>query len=375
MRKKKLVLISESLGGGLRKHICQLLEHLDKEKFEIFLIHGTDNVDEVFEESKDRFKRNCHFISCDSLVRDISPFKDLRSYFFIKNQIKLIEPDIVHCHSSKAGAIGRVAAKRRKVPSVFYTPHAYSFLSKEIGKYKKRIYILIERILSRAYTTKTFTVSKGELDEALNENIDKKEKFTVIYNAIENTGFISKEECRKRLGLPPDAFVIGNLARLEFQKDPMLFLKSIEPIENTCKKSTFVWIGDGNLKNEVMHQITAMGLENKVYLLGFRKNADVLVGAFDVFLSTSHYEGLPYALIESIRAGVPIVATNVVGNNEIVQEGKNGYLFDNQDMNDLGLIVKSASELNSSSIKKNYNSRFSVDKMISKISLMYNNGQ
>lgn len=371
MDKKRIVLISESMGGGLRKHVVQLLSNLDKDKVELFFIHGSHTLDESFRNDYSHLEKNCKMFLCDHLIREISPKEDVLAYQFISKKIKEIKPDIVHCHSSKAGVIGRLAAKRRGVKKIFYTPHAYSFLAPEFSGKKKFLFIQIERFLSRFATTQTFCVSKGEMQAALEVNLDKTEKFQVIYNGLPEIDFPSKETIRAQLELENTAVVIGNNARMSEQKNPMFFMEIAQKMIRQNANWHFVWAGDGQLMRICQSFIKQNGLEKNIHLLGERPDSETIVIAYDIFLTTSQYEGLPYAPIEAMRAGVPILATNVVGNSELVIEGKNGYLIDLEWSEAVEEKLHKAAEMDAQMIQADFRQRFAIDQMLKQIETIY----
>lgn len=372
--KKKILLISESMGGGLRKHVVQLIENLDHDKFEIFFIHGIKTMDDAFVNHYETLKKFATIIPCPSFEREINPRKDLESYLFLVKVIKEIRPDIVHCHSSKAGVIGRLAAKQCGVKKVFYTPHAYSFLAPEFSERKKKIFILIERFLSRHATTQTFCVSKGEKASALLYKLDRNEKFSVIYNGLPDIKLPTKNEVKQRLGLKATDIVIGNNARMSEQKNPFLFMRIAKDLITKDSSYHFVWAGDGPLMNDVKNFIQDNRIEDNVHLLGDRKDSELIVAGYDVFLITSLYEGLPYAPIEALRVGVPILATDVVGNKEIV-DYNNGILFDLDDKKkavDIILNKNKLEILDKESIIYSFKKKFSLNNMKMEIERNYN---
>lgn len=371
MDKKRIVLISESMGGGLRKHVVQLLSNLDKDKVELFFIHGSHTLDESFRNDYSHLEKNCKMFPCDHLIREISPKEDVLAYQFISKKIKEIKPDIVHCHSSKAGVIGRLAAKRRGVKKIFYTSHAYSFLAPEFSGKKKFLFVQIEKFLSRFATTQTFCVSKGEMQAALEVNLDKTEKFQVIYNGLPEIDLPSKETIRSQLGLEKTAVVIGNNARMSEQKNPMFFMEIAQKMIRQNANWHFVWAGDGQLMRICQSFIKQNGLEKNIHLLGERPDSETIVIAYDIFLTTSQYEGLPYAPIEAMRAGVPILATNVVGNSELVIEGKNGYLIDLEWSEAVEEKLHKAAEMDAQMIKADFRQRFAIDQMLKQIETEY----
>lgn len=328
MEKIKVLLIAEAMSGGVRRHVVDLIGNIDGSKFDVTLLYGTGRMDEVFLAAKSSLEQKARLIESKYMQREISLGTERLAYREVKNVIAHIKPDVVHCHSSKAGILGRMAAKKAKVSKVFYTPHAYSFQAPEFTGPKNAVFTFLERYFSRHNTTKTFNVSVGEMQCALDKNIDQENKFTVIYNGIPDKDIPEKAQMRAKLNIPQDAFVAGVTARLNEQKDPLTFVKIAKEVLKVHSNSHFVYIGDGPLYDPVAAFIAENGLSGNVHLLGFRDDAEEIVAAFDVYLLTSLYEGLPYSPIESMRADVPIVATRATGNTELVTDGINGRLFD-----------------------------------------------
>lgn len=369
--KQKLLLIIEAMSGGAGRHVQDLISHLSQEKFDIFVIYSNHRTNPEFLEKIVTMNEQTTFISCDFLVREIKPKFDLLAYQFIAKKIKEIKPDIVHCHSSKAGVIGRLAAKRRGVKKIFYTPHAYSFLAPEFSGKKKFLFVQIEKFLSRFATTQTFCVSIGEMQAVLEVNLDKTDKFQVIYNGLPEIDLPSKETIRAQLGLEKTVVVIGNNARMSEQKNPMFFMEIAQKMIRQNANWHFVWAGDGQLMPLFQSFIKQNGLEENIHLLGERPDSETVVTAYDIFLTTSQYEGLPYAPIEAMRAGVPILATNVVGNSELVIEGKNGYLIDLEWSKSVEEILYKAAKMDSQMIKADFRQRFAIDQMLKQIETEY----
>lgn len=362
---KKLMIISETVGGGLRKHLLLLLHHLDLSQFsKIILIHG-NRYDEIFEDDISWLKQQgIELIQIPSLVRSLSISDDVNAYRQISKIIKDERPDIVHCHSSKAGIIGRFAAKIHRVPKIFYTPHGYSFQADEFSSMKRWLFVALERLASRLATTMTFTVSKGEKQLAVSKHVDIPDKFDVIYNGLPNLSY-DGGNLRSLLNIAKDAIIVGNCARISVEKNVNLFIQIAESFLKLYPQSHFVWIGDG--KNLAKYQ----NVHPNIHFIGFRKDSDELVADFNVFLTTSLHEGLPYAPIEALRVGIPVVASDVAGNNEVVIPGMNGYMYPLNDIKEAVSAIKKALEINTKCVKKDFAERFLLDNMIQKIEKYY----
>ena len=371
-KKIRVLLILESQGGSAR-HVIDLLRGLDHDRFETALIYGTSRIDSRFAQSLPQLEKVATLIPCDYLRREISVADDRRALSFIRRVISDYHPDVVHCHSSKAGALGRVAAKRENVPVIFYTPHAYSFQSPEFSGVKRPIVTFVERWLSRKATTATFNVSYGERGAALDANLDVSKKFKVIENGIGDEPVPTRDESRIELGLPLGVPVVGVTARFAPQKDPWTFAQIAVEVIQRNPDVHVVYMGEGPLMEDIVNYWSRMGVAARTHVIPARPDADMLVSAFDVYLLTSLYEGMPYSLIESLRAGVPVVATDVAGNNEVVVSHVNGELFPMADVRaGAEAVLKMIDHpLPSEAVCESFRERFTSSRMISRIESEY----
>lgn len=370
---KKVVLIAEAMLGGIRQHVFDITLGLDKKEYDVYLIYSDLRADETFFSQLDELNKNVTLIKCNEMLREIGAY-DIKAYKRITSILREIKPDIVHCHSSKAGIVGRLAAKRCGVKRIIYTPNAYAFQSPDISNVKKCIYVMAERFLAKYATDLTISVSKGEREQALRYKLDKPNKFELIYNAIPEVEIPSKAELRKRIGLSNDIKYVGFTGRCAAQKDPFTFLNIAKEIIARRENVEFMYIGDGELQEQMQDWVDENGLKSQIHLLGFRKDASEIVGALDVYLSTALYEGLPYSMIEAMRAGVPIIATDCVGNNELVIEKRNGMLFPIKDIETGVTCVLDQlyeKKIRSQDVIDTFKETFSIEKMINRLMMIY----
>ena len=366
--KIKVLIISEPGSGGVKRHVIDLLNNLDKDKFDIIYAYSKKRAsdDYLMEVNKLKDKIFCQEIRY--MQQPISIKNDSLAFVEIFKLINYINPNIVHCHSSKAGVLGRVAAKLLKVSKIIYTPHAYAFQNSNLSNLKKRFYLLVEKVLAQYCTTKTINVSYGEMKIAIDNEIDKKEKFIVIPNGIDKKEYkINKDDILKKLKITKNQIIVGNVARLDNQKNPLEFLKIAEIINEHNKKFKFFWIGNGILLKECQSYIEQHKLEN-VCLLPFNTETEKLITVFNIFLCTSLYEGYPYVLLDANANKIPIVATDVTGNNEIVKDNTNGFLYT------IGDISKAVKIIEQYDIWKNnlhFHKLDSIGQMINKIQNLY----
>lgn len=355
--KKKLLIVQEAM-GGCGRNVVDIVTGIDHSRFDVTVAYGTGRLDDYYRKALPEMENHATLIPIPELIRDISAPNDIKAWLRVHALIKQIKPDILHCHSSKAGVIGRSAVIGSRVAKVFYTPRAYAFQAREFSKPKKLLFVMLERMFSHLFTTCTFNVSTGERDIALQYGIDDPNKFKVVYNGIPDIALPSREEALQSLGLsglPQDAIIVGSTVRLAAQKDPMTFARIAKMVIERDPRAHFVCVGDGDLQDDVARFVEDNDLGGNVHLLGYRDDAERVVTAFDVYLLTSLYEGLPYSLVESLRAGVPIVATNVTGSNEVVRPGVNGYLFE------VGNVEDGARQVERVIAERSCNGRFSPD--------------
>ncbi len=374
--KIKIAIVVEAVLGGIRQHVYDIVCRLDKEKYDIYFLYSDRRADETFFEQKSELEKYAKLIPCNEMQREIG-IQDLKAYKKIINVFKEIKPDIVHCHSSKAGIIGRLAAKHCGVKKILYTPHAYAFQSPDISIIKKKVYITAERYLSKHACNLTINVSKGELNLAAEYKIDRAEKFTLIYNGIPELMLPDKSKLRNRLGLDNSKYYIGFTGRCAKQKDPMTFLEIAKSVSKRKPNVEFIYVGNGDMQQIMKRWISNNEMESQIHMPGFRKDASEIVGALDLYLSTALYEGLPYSMIEAMRAGVPIIATDVTGNNELVFENINGMLFPAGDVAEgCRMIEKQIKEhcISEKAVKETFMESFSINTMMKKLNMVYEIG-
>lgn len=367
---KKILIISESTGGGVRRHLLDLLNEINKTKYKVFMLYSKEGADSVFLNAIQKLKSDgIIFIESSQLERSKNLFKVILSVKELKRIVNEIKPDIIHCHSSIAGAYGRIATFNNKKIKKIYTPHAYMAQNPNLSLSKRRIFIFLEKIMNYR-TDMTINVSKGEREFAVDNKITTKDKSKVIYNGI-------NYEMPKKNKDPQKRKTIITVARMAPQKNPKMFIDIANKVLKKNKNCNFIYVGDGPLFKEMQSYINSLNLMENIQLVGFKKNVEHYLLSSDLYLSTSLYEGMPYSLIEAVANKLPIVATNVIGNNEIVEDGFNGYLVSIDNVNEAAeRIIELLSDdelrhkLSENSFIK-YSRDFSLGQMIKKIESVY----
>ena len=258
--------------------------------------------------------------------RGIYPWVDLLALREVTAHLAKGEFDIVHTHSAKAGALGRIAARRVGVPTVLHSFHGFPFHEFQ-ARPVRRTLIKIERRLARMTD---YFLSDGTVvaAEAVRLRIAPPDRIRAIASPVDDGIPKVTEQTRRRarrvLGLPLEAKVVGTAARLDGQKAPLDMVKAIALLGRD--DVYMVWVGDGDLRRKTERLIARHGLGERFLLLGNRSDVSSLLPAFDAFAMSSLYEGLPCAVVEAMTCGVPVVATAVNSVPEIVVSGKTGLV-------------------------------------------------
>ena len=309
--------------AGVGVYIELLASHIDDEKFEVFLIGNIEKEDfEILNKSKIPITK----IHID-LVREINLYKDLKSLLQIINKIKQLKPDLIHCHSAKAGILGRITGLLLNTPT-FYTPHAYSFLSTD-NKIKRSFYRIIEKLfrLSPAFT---LACSKSEYNRTIHELNFESRKVYLWPNSID----VPREDNLDKhdFSFPPN--YICSIGRPSYQKNIEMLIETINYIKKSIINIHLVIIGTGLpstfFQTRIESLINEYNLENNITLIPWIKREDVLkiIRESVLYLSSSRYEGLPYAILEALSCSKPCIVTNVDGNNDLIIENYNGFLVE-----------------------------------------------
>jgi glycosyltransferase involved in cell wall biosynthesis len=274
------------------------------------------------------------------LVSQISPAKDVRCLRLLTEQLADGGYDVVHTHSAKAGALGRLAAERAGTPRVVHTFHGFPFHEFQ-SRARRAAYVGIERYLGKR-TDVFLAVGGAVAAEAVRRGIAAPERIRVINPAIECPGTpaspAARAAARHRLGVPVGCKVVGTVGRVDYQKAPESFVDAVAAIGRPDVYA--VWIGDGPLRHEMEQRARRRGLQGRFVCVGHRDDVPALLAGLDVFMMASRYEGLPCAVAEAMTVGLPVVATAVNAVPDVVLPGETGLLASPERPQQLAAAVK-----------------------------------
>lgn len=308
-RKLRVLHVVEGFCGGVFGALQGMVNGAGDD-VEIVILHAMR--DATPQNYKKIFKPGTIFIESKYLTREISPIQDYKACRELSRIVKKVQPDVVHLHSSKAGAIGRLALNGKKIP-IFYSPQGYSFLMYQCSAAKRKMYYMLERMLGKR-TSITVASCKGEFESAKKVS----NRATYIDNGIDPEELDCFElDIEKR----STNLTVCTLGRVVGQKNPGLFNRIAERFPHI----RFIWIGGGELENE----LTSSNIEITGWLPK-DKALEIMMDA-SVFLLTSFYEGLAFSIMEAMYLKRLCVVSKIPGNVDAIEDGKTGYLCETFD--------------------------------------------
>ena len=297
------------------------VRHLDPERFEVTVVTGEGGPLTDLAEAA-----GIEVVLEPSLVPTISPRHDARALARLTDLFVRRGFDVVHTHSAKAGVVGRLAARRARTPLVAHTYHGFPFHDFQ-DRLHHAAYVAAERRLVPV-TDVVLAVGRGVATEALRRGLARPGSLYTVAPAVEGVCVerspATRARARELLELDSFSPVVGTVGRLDYQKAPEHFVEAVSRLRD--RDALAVWVGAGPQLELTRALLRRTGLTDRVRLVGERADVARLLPAFDVFAMASRYEGLPCAVVEAMRCGLPVVATAVNSVPDLVVPGESGLL-------------------------------------------------
>jgi len=322
--------------GGAQEIALLFCRHLAQRGFDVHLIAGTGGL--LDSEAARIPDVSTHFD--ESLARAVNPRRDLACLASLTRRLRALRasssgPMIVHTHSSKAGILGRWAAYRASANIRVHSIHGFGFNDTQPW-WTRRAYELAE--LATATVTHAFCpASEANRQVALRLGLLRGDKPTVVLPEAIDVGAYEPREgegtrVRDELGVSPAVPLVGMVACLKPQKAPLDFVRVAARLRAVHPQMHFFLAGDGILRTEMEAEIDRFELRGCFHMLGWRRDVRSLLGAADVLVLTSLWEGLPRVVLQAMAAAKPIVATRVDGTPEAIADGRSGFLLEPHDV-------------------------------------------
>jgi len=380
--KKILYLITQSELGGAQRYVFDLAKNLQNE-FNITVAFGEQG--EKGELVRQLQRANIKYYALPHLKRAICPLNDFLAFIEIIKLIKKIKPDIIHLNSSKISILGSIATKMcfmfHITCYVIYTVHGWVF-NEPLPKWKKFFYKYAEKFTA-SFKNKIICVSEFDRQIAIQQKIAPEKKLITIHNGIKPVDFLPKQEALQKLmpntyNLKPNTQIIGTIGNFYKTKGFKYLIKATKLLIDKGLKIKIIIIGEGEERKNLEKLIKQNNLSNNFILTGKINNAAQLLPAFDIYVCSSVKEGLSYTIIEAMQAGLPIVATKVGGNPELIEDNKTGLLVEAKNpqmlaekINRLTNNPKLSQELGEQA-KIKAEEEFNLERMVKKTKEIYN---
>lgn len=325
--------ITRLIVGGAQENTISTAILLDPDRFQVSILSGVQTGSEgsLLSEARDH---DIPLILVPELVRQINPRLDRLALIKMTQMMRSGRYRIVHSHSSKAGILGRYAARRAGVPVIIHTIHGWSF-HERMSPVARWMYVWLER-WAASFSDALIVVSRHDQAKGLALGIGHPQQYHLIRSAIPFDEFdpnlYDGRQVRRELGIPEEAVVIGSVGRFSDQKNPLDWINVASLVAEEYPEAFFLMVGDGPLRADVEAALSLERLGGRVILTGIKRDIARLFSCIDIYLSTSLWEGMPRTVLQAMRMNLPVIAYKIDGLPEIVKHELNGYLCPPQDL-------------------------------------------
>ena len=309
--------------GGAQGNTLHTVATLDRSAFSPGLAWGPgDRLD-----GRARTLAGVALFEVPALVRPPAPRSDLEAFHELRRIIRVWRPSIVHTHSSKAGILGRAAARAERVPAIVHSIHGFGFTPLQPAPLRG-LFLALERMAGR-WTDAFVVVAVRHRELGAMLGVLDPDRTRVIRSGIGLAAYRTASGgpgLRRRLGIPDRAPLVVQVGNLKPQKAPLDFVRVAAIVARRLPEARFLLAGDGPLRSRAERLAERLGLGDRLAMPGWIDDVPAVLDAADAAVLTSRHEGLPRAVVEALAAGVPVVATAVDGTPEVVRHGENGFL-------------------------------------------------
>lgn len=318
----RILLVTEPGVDGVFRHVEALAHFLMHKGHVVSLafssVRGSDRLVNLVADIK-----ASGGLTLDLAVGNAPGARDMAALFRLRHFIKQADADVVHAHSSKAGALVRALRLLGERRPLFYTPHAFYGLAGKPGL-RTVLYNLIEAVLGRVGTT--ITLSEGEWSFAEKVLKISSQRLRLVANPVDTAHFRPAEtlvrlRLRAELGVPAEALLLGSVGRLAYQKDPLTLYRAFALALKKCPQLWLYHLGDGELTAECEALAAELGITQRIVRKRYLSEPLAFYQALDGMILASRYEGLSFAVLEALACDLPLILSEVPGNMDFVQMG------------------------------------------------------
>ncbi|WP_246318758.1 glycosyltransferase family 4 protein [Peteryoungia desertarenae] len=325
-RPLSILQVLEPSGGGSGRHFIDLCKGLKDRGHKVTAVYSPVRAERRF--MSELLGLGLARVQTIDMHRSIG-LHDVRAWRHLQRVISSSGPfDVIHGHSSKAGALTRLRLRKRGA-AVVYTPHAFRTMDPKLGGAGRLIFGQVERLLGIAFSDRIICVSEDEFAHALELGLPRS-RLRLIVNGVNAPEHHERHSLRAQFGIEETTCLFGFVGRLSPQKAPERLIEAFAAMAKQRPEAHLLMVGSGPLEHEVRSLISALALEHRVTL-----TADIegprAMQMFDVLVMPSRYEAMSYVMLEAEASGLPMILSDVGGAGTVVQQDVNGIIIANQD--------------------------------------------